>query len=107
MVRRRPRQSVGTGRTSKSLKLIERAAPDFSASISDVGGGESTVVDDLLAHGYKNVTVLDVSQTAIDLSKKRLGKASNTSSGSSPILRKPSWRPALTMYGTTVQYSIS
>jgi hypothetical protein len=35
-----------------SLKLIERAAPDLSASILDVGGGESTLVDDLLAHGY-------------------------------------------------------
>jgi 2-polyprenyl-3-methyl-5-hydroxy-6-metoxy-1,4-benzoquinol methylase len=59
-----------------SLKLIERAAPDFSASIIDVGGGESTLVDDLLADGYKNVTVLDVSRTAIDVSKKRLGEAS-------------------------------
>ena len=54
-----------------SLQLIERAAPHFSASIIDVGGGESTLVDDLLAHGYKDVTVLDVSQTAIDVSKKR------------------------------------
>lgn len=52
-----------------SLKLIEAAAPDFSASIIDVGGGESTLVDDLLAHGYKDVTVLDVSQTAIDSAK--------------------------------------
>jgi len=59
-----------------SLKIIERAAPDFSASIIDVGGGESTLVDDLLADGYKNVTVLDVSRTAIDVSKKRLGEAS-------------------------------
>jgi SAM-dependent methyltransferase len=59
-----------------SLKLIEGAAPEFSASIIDVGGGESTLVDDLLVHGYKNVTVLDVSQTAIDVSKKQLGKAS-------------------------------
>jgi len=59
-----------------SLKLIECSAPDLSASIIDVGGGESTLVDDLLAHGYKNVTVLDVSQTAIDVSKKRLGEAS-------------------------------
>ena len=59
-----------------SLKLIERSAPDFSASIIDVGGGESSLVDDLLARGYKNVTVLDVSQTAIVVSKKRLGTAS-------------------------------
>jgi 2-polyprenyl-3-methyl-5-hydroxy-6-metoxy-1,4-benzoquinol methylase len=55
-----------------SLKLIERAAPARSAPIIDVGGGESTLVDDLLAHGYKNVTVLDVSQTAIDASKRRI-----------------------------------
>jgi SAM-dependent methyltransferase len=59
-----------------SLELIELAAPARVASIIDVGGGESTLVDDLLAHGYKDVTVFDVSQTAIDVSKKRLGKAS-------------------------------
>jgi 2-polyprenyl-3-methyl-5-hydroxy-6-metoxy-1,4-benzoquinol methylase len=59
-----------------SLELIERAAPDCSASIIDVGGGESTLVDDLLARGYENVTILDVSQTAIDMTKKRLGAAS-------------------------------
>jgi len=53
-----------------SLKLIERAAPRFLAAIIDVGGGESTLVDDLLADGYQNVTVLDVSRTAIDVSKK-------------------------------------
>ena len=77
MVRRRRKQSVGTSpHLEISLKLIERAAPDLSASIIDVGGGESTLVDDLLAHGYRNVTVLDVSQTAIDVSKKRLGEAS-------------------------------
>lgn len=58
-----------------SLALIERAAPDPSASIIDVGGGESTLVDDLLARGYHCITVLDVSQTAIEVSKKRLGSA--------------------------------
>jgi 2-polyprenyl-3-methyl-5-hydroxy-6-metoxy-1,4-benzoquinol methylase len=42
----------------------------------DVGGGESTLVDDLLAHGYESITVLDISQTAIDANKKRLGNAS-------------------------------
>src|SRR2546430_5817242 len=58
-----------------SLALIERSADTYSASIIDVGGGESTLVDDLLAHGYQNITVLDVSQTAIDVTKKRLGSA--------------------------------
>ena len=59
-----------------SLDLIERLAPSRRASIIDVGGGESTLVDDLLARGYENVTVLDISDTAIDANKKRLGKPS-------------------------------
>ncbi|HEX8837954.1 MAG TPA: class I SAM-dependent methyltransferase [Candidatus Acidoferrum sp.] len=58
-----------------SLALIERAAADSNASIIDVGGGESTLVDDLLVRGFKNLTVLDISQTAIDVTKKRLGAA--------------------------------
>ncbi|MBI3476320.1 MAG: class I SAM-dependent methyltransferase [Acidobacteria bacterium] len=62
----------------RSLELIERAAPQRSSSIIDVGGGESTLVDDLLARGYQNVAVLDVSQIAVDVSKKRLGPASES-----------------------------
>ncbi len=58
-----------------SLALIVRAVDARSASIIDIGGGESTLVDDLLARGYENITVLDVSQTAIDVTKKRLGLA--------------------------------
>ena len=60
----------------KSLELIEQWAPGKSASIIDVGGGESTLADDLVARGYENVTVLDISQAAIDVSRKRLGAAS-------------------------------
>jgi 2-polyprenyl-3-methyl-5-hydroxy-6-metoxy-1,4-benzoquinol methylase len=59
-----------------SLELIERSAGGCTASIIDVGGGESTLVDDLLARGYENITVLDISQTAIDTNTKRLGRAS-------------------------------
>jgi|SRR5579859_5413692 len=58
-----------------SLRLIEQAAPQRDDSIIDVGGGESTLVDDLLAHEYRNITVLDLSQTAIDVTKGRLGRA--------------------------------
>jgi 2-polyprenyl-3-methyl-5-hydroxy-6-metoxy-1,4-benzoquinol methylase len=60
-----------------SLSLIERAADGISASIIDVGGGESTLVDDLLARGYQNVTALDISQAAIDVMKNRLKEAVN------------------------------
>jgi 2-polyprenyl-3-methyl-5-hydroxy-6-metoxy-1,4-benzoquinol methylase len=58
-----------------SLALIEQAAGGRLASIIDVGGGASTLVDDLIARGYENVTVLDISQTALDLAKTRLGPA--------------------------------
>jgi SAM-dependent methyltransferase len=60
-----------------SLALIEKAAPERGDSIIDVGGGESTLVDDLLTRGYRNISVLDISQTAIDVTKKRLGPASD------------------------------
>jgi SAM-dependent methyltransferase len=62
----------------RSLEIVERIASDRSASIVDVGGGESTLVDDLLARGYQNVTVLDVSPTAVDVTKGRLGRAANS-----------------------------
>jgi len=58
-----------------SLALIEKAAPSRSASIIDVGGGESTLVDDLLARGYENITVLDIAKTAIDANRNRLGRS--------------------------------
>jgi 2-polyprenyl-3-methyl-5-hydroxy-6-metoxy-1,4-benzoquinol methylase len=57
-----------------SLSLIELTASSRSASVIDVGGGESTLVDDLLSRGFENITVLDISQSAIDANKRRLGK---------------------------------
>jgi 2-polyprenyl-3-methyl-5-hydroxy-6-metoxy-1,4-benzoquinol methylase len=60
-----------------SIALIERSVRDRAASIIDVGGGESTLVDDLLARGFQSVTVLDVSQVAIEATKKRLGQVAD------------------------------
>ena len=57
-----------------SLKLIARALPNRKASVIDVGGGASTLVDDLLAQGFADVTILDISGAALDRSKARLGK---------------------------------
>lgn len=56
-----------------SLALIERVVPSPSAAIIDVGGGASTLVDDLILRGYKDIGVLDLSQRAIDKTKRRLG----------------------------------
>ena len=55
-----------------SLDLIKHLASSLSASIIDVGGGASTLVDDLLLLGYENLTVVDISETALKISRRRL-----------------------------------
>jgi len=60
-----------------SLRLIEEATPTRDAQVIDVGGGESTLVDDLLAREYRNVYVLDVSPMALAVAKERLGASAN------------------------------
>ncbi|MBC8266452.1 MAG: class I SAM-dependent methyltransferase [Flavobacteriales bacterium] len=57
-----------------SLELITKVAPNRKASIIDVGGGDGFLVDELLKLGYTNITVLDISENAINKAKKRLGK---------------------------------
>jgi 2-polyprenyl-3-methyl-5-hydroxy-6-metoxy-1,4-benzoquinol methylase len=57
-----------------SLRLIQDAAGSDS-SILDVGGGHSILVDDLLSRGYRKITVLEVSEAALNLAKLRLGVA--------------------------------
>jgi SAM-dependent methyltransferase len=62
-----------------SLRLIERAIlGDHAAAIIDAGAGASTLVDDLVRLGYHNLTVLDISQSAIDVARGRLGSASES-----------------------------
>ena len=57
-----------------SLSLIHQASINKSAAIIDIGGGESTLIDDLLSEGYEDVSVLDISQQAIDVARARIGK---------------------------------
>lgn len=56
----------------RSIAFLDAARVGHAASIIDVGGGASTFVDDLLDRGYENVTVLDLSQTALDAARVRL-----------------------------------
>lgn len=58
----------------QSMHLIEQTGVAKGAGIIDVGGGASTLVDDLLGAGYSNVTVLDLSEAALQASKARLGE---------------------------------
>ena len=87
----------------KSLALIEQLNSNRSASIIDIGGGESTLVDDLVASGYGNITVLDISQAAIDATRKRLGMASGRVHLLSRTSRRSIWKMPLMMCGTTAQ----
>ncbi|MDW7748295.1 class I SAM-dependent methyltransferase [Halomonas sp.] len=60
-------------RLQTSLNLIQGLGLAMDASIIDVGGGTSTLVDDLLDAGYRSITVLDISEKALCLSRQRLG----------------------------------
>src|SRR4051794_6452727 len=60
-----------------SVNLIAQVAGGPLASIIDIGGGSSTLVDDLLGRGYQRVTVLDISPAALTTAKSRLGPAAD------------------------------
>ncbi|MHB8107943.1 MAG: class I SAM-dependent methyltransferase [Candidatus Cryosericum sp.] len=58
-----------------SLALIDRLRVPRGSPVLDVGGGASLLVDRLLARGYADLTVLDVSSTALRIARDRLGDA--------------------------------
>jgi SAM-dependent methyltransferase len=60
-------------RAAMSLQIIRDNLVPADARIVDVGGGASTLVDDLLASGYTDVTVLDLSGVALQKARSRLG----------------------------------
>lgn len=61
-----------------SLEFLHQFKVEKNAKIIDVGGGDSFLVDNLLELGYNDITVLDISATAILKAKSRLGdKAKN------------------------------
>ena len=57
-----------------SLALIRQAVPGAAASVVDVGGGASTLVDHLLDAGHTDVAVLDISANALERARARLGR---------------------------------
>ena len=61
-----------------SLELMDRIALPTDAAIIDIGAGQSTLVDDLLARGYHDLSVLDISQAAINANRKRLGNTADS-----------------------------
>jgi 2-polyprenyl-3-methyl-5-hydroxy-6-metoxy-1,4-benzoquinol methylase len=57
-----------------SLNFIKQAGLSTDAHIIDIGGGDSNLVDHLLELGYKNITVLDISEQALTRAQLRLGE---------------------------------
>ena len=57
-----------------SLDLLTSVTPDLESAVIDIGGGASTLVDHLLALGYRDVTVLDVAEAALRQAQDRLGR---------------------------------
>ena len=60
-----------------SLSLIRGCGLVPDAALLDVGGGASVLVDHLLRHGFCDVTVLDIAEDALALSRQRLGTDAN------------------------------
>ena len=61
----------------KSIDFINSLNLDLNSKIIDIGAGESRLVDNLLKMGFNNIDVLDISKSAIDKAKTRLGKKSS------------------------------
>ena len=56
-----------------SLELVHQAGVPTDAAVIDVGAGSSTLVDHLLALGYCDLTAIDLSASALDATRRRLG----------------------------------
>lgn len=80
-----------------SLKLISDLPIAFNNNIIDIGGGTSKLVDCLLDRGFRHIDVLDISENAIAVSQKRLGRRAEN----------VSWHPKdITSFEATKTYSL-
>jgi SAM-dependent methyltransferase len=75
-----------------SADLLQRAGATPGSVVVDIGGGASTLVDWLIDNGFRDVTVLDLSDAALAAARKRLGAASSGVSWIAADVTK--WRPA-------------
>jgi rhodanese-related sulfurtransferase len=73
-----------------SLALVDHLVVTTTAPVIDVGGGASLLVDALLARGYVDLTVLDISSTALEIARQRVGEAARVRWICADIM---SWQP--------------
>ena len=62
--------------TNESIKMIQSTEIE-NPKIIDVGGGRSKLLKNLIGIGYNRLTYLDISESALEKSKKFLGEQSN------------------------------
>lgn len=74
-----------------SLALIAASGLDRASALIDVGGGAARLVDHLLADGWSNVTVLDLSVVALNQARMRIGPSPRVQWIAQDLL---TWRPA-------------
>lgn len=66
-----------TPRLDRPLEWVGELGLMPDEPVIDVGGGASTFVDDLVDQGFESITVLDISESALEVSRKRLGHQAN------------------------------
>lgn len=59
---------------AQSLRMLDAAGVTADASVVDVGGGTARLVDSLLARGHHDLTVVDISGTALEIAQQRLAR---------------------------------
>jgi 2-polyprenyl-3-methyl-5-hydroxy-6-metoxy-1,4-benzoquinol methylase len=74
----RPLTEMGWYQSNPHMSLLMIGEIDKSQPVIDIGGGDGLLVDHLIDLGYSDITVLDISQKAIDRAKKRLGSRANS-----------------------------
>jgi SAM-dependent methyltransferase len=74
-----------------SLELIETLGVSQDAAVIDIGGGASSLVDHLVEQGFSDLSVLDISGTALGVARQRLGAGAPVSWLHQDLL---SWRPS-------------
>ena len=65
-------------RSEVSLRLIAQTGVQSDSPVLDAGGGASTLVDNLQEQGFRDITVLDISATALERAKARMGDPAKT-----------------------------
>ena len=61
-----------------SINLIQKTGLSANSAIIEIGSGDSFLVDHLIEKGYTDISLLDISENALETIRKRLGEKSNS-----------------------------